>query len=190
MNTTYKLIIILISFSIFQFKAQKPNIGPVEELPCNNYVTNPNIDKFVGTWEGNFNGKHLKISLKKEKINLTSFANLGGYECRDILIGFHIFSENNIELENSFSFITTRAYDNKWTVVGSVYDNNEPNELKIILRHYSKKKSINVFITYLDATHIKITKTENTEGIKVNEPGKPPYDYNISIPSNIILTKQ
>jgi hypothetical protein len=66
-----------------------------------------------------------------------------------------------------------------------------PNKIGGGITHISKKnKNIRYEIEYIDATHIKLVSLKNTEGIKLIFPGEPPHDSSISLPQNIILTKQ
>ncbi|MNW09727.1 hypothetical protein D3C71_2067970 [compost metagenome] len=58
------------------------------------------------------------------------------------------------------------------------------------ITHTSKDKSIKFEIEYIDSTHIKLVELKDYPGLKVNAPGKPSYDWSISLPENIILTKQ
>ncbi len=76
----------------------------------------------------------------------------------------------------------------KGTLLGSSFDN--PNILSGSIQHTTKNKSVRYEIEYIDTTHIKLVKLENYEGIRIDVPEKPPHDSSITLPQNIILTKQ
>ncbi|SUX46137.1 DUF6705 family protein [Chryseobacterium indoltheticum] len=181
----YKIIFILVFIPNCLYQAQsKPNIGEPTLIPCSSYIQDDSIDRFIGTWEGNNNGKTLKLILKKEKIR---DPNTG--ICYDLIFGFHKLIENGVETENSVQFDNTNYLNGKSTILGTTNTNNN-SHLHLSVTHLSKNKNINIIISYIDSEHLKIDASKNFEGIKVNEPGKPPYDYSIAIPSDFTLTKQ
>lgn len=180
MKRIFKLTFILItSLFIFECKAQN-------DLPQDgDNILNNNINKFVGTWNWSENGKSLQIILKKENVKLRVGMNLRA----DVLIGFHKYIENGVEIENSTQYSNTNYIDNKSTIFGGA-GKNETNTINGGIRHITKNKSIKFEIEYIDSTHIKLVELKDYPGLRVNVPGKPPYDWSISLPQNIILTKQ
>lgn len=159
-------------------------------ITCDEYTQNSELDKFVGVWIGIINGKSITLKLKKVKIHVPSLIpSFSENKCYDAIFGFHKFINNGTELENTLAFSTSTIYEKKWTVLGSTEEYNT-NILNGTLEHPSKRKSVQFKISYIDATHIKIESLENLPGIKPTFPGEFPYDSSISLPSNIVLTKQ
>jgi hypothetical protein len=68
--------------------------------------------------------------------------------------------------------------------------NGFPNILHGGIYHKSKNKFVEFEIEYIDSTHIKLLSLKNKPGTKVTIQGQPPFDWSISLPQNIILTKQ
>lgn len=180
---TMKNIITIIIFNItllfsMSCKAQIPNDG--------DNVLNNHINKFVGTWNWSLGNDSFQLILKKENVKLPFGNNIYG----DKIIGFHKFINNGSIIENSTQYSSeTFSYTGNSTIYGST-ENNNSNILSGNITHLSKNKSIRFIIEYIDATHIKLVKLENTSGIRFKLPGKPPFDGSITIPKNIILTKQ
>nr|WP_314494121.1 DUF6705 family protein [uncultured Chryseobacterium sp.] len=170
--------VILICLISINCKSQQWDITP----GSNNL--NNNINKFIGTWNWSEGGKSFQLILKKESIKLPMTGNVRG----EMLYGFHKYVDNNAVIENSTQFAGTTYLDKKSTVLGSSYDN--PNIIKGNIQHIAKNKGVNMIIEYIDATHIKLLSLKNFEGTKVNFPGETPYDSSITLPQNIILTKQ
>lgn len=148
-------------------------------------VLDPHIDKFVGTWKWQEGNNSLTLIIKKENI---LFPNLQDIRA-DWVVGFHKFVKNGVTLEDSTMYSNTTFSDKKHTVSGKT-KYNHPNILVGGIGHKSKKKYVNYEIEYIDPTHIKIISLKNPEGTRVRAPGEPPFDWSISLPSNIILTKQ
>ncbi len=159
-------------------KAQIPQDG--------DNILNNHINKFVGTWNWSAGGKSLQLVLKKENVKQP----FGNNIYADVIIGFHKYMDNGSTIENSTQYSSeTFSMQGNSTIYGST-ENNNPNKLSGGMTHKSKNKSINFEIEYIDANHIKIVKLKNRSGMKVTVPGQPPYDWSISLPQNIILTKQ
>ncbi|KFE97367.1 hypothetical protein IX38_20490 [Chryseobacterium luteum] len=123
--------------------------------------------------------------LKKE-INTQPFKN-DTHTLLDSLIGFHKIYKNGQIMEDSTPFNNTGFIDEKQSSVGNT-DNDDTNLLVLFMSH--KNKGIRMKITYVDATHIKITEVKNQEGARFIFPGQEPTDWSIDIPQDIILTKQ
>lgn len=150
-------------------------------------ILNLDIDKFVGTWYWEGTGKSLKFILKKENVDFMPITKMD-YKA-DLIVGFHKFVENGIIIEDSTPYYKTFYNDKKKTVSGCT-EKNDPGLLTGNIHHKSKKKLVNFKIQFLDNNHIKLLEVKNTHGIKVWQEGETPYDSSISLPSNIILTRQ
>ncbi len=150
-------------------------------------IKNNDINKFIGTWKWEYEKETLIFILKKENI-LHSF---GKNIREDMIIGFHDLSKNGqiIETSTQYSYTNYSLKNNKSTIYASTNKHN-PNILSGSINHLSKNKTVNFEIEYLDYNKIKLKKIENRGGIKINTQGKPAYDWSISLPQNIILTRQ
>lgn len=144
------------------------------------------VDKFVGTWLWIDGNNSFKITLKKEHVSFMPLTKVDIYS--DVLYGFHKMIKNSIVEESSLDFSNTTFQDKKWTILTSS-DDEKPNILRGTIRHLSKNKSVVLIIEYIDANHIKIISIKNSEGVKFSTPDNP-YDSSISLPENIILTRQ
>ncbi|QDP86252.1 hypothetical protein FNJ88_12095 [Chryseobacterium sp. SNU WT5] len=141
-------------------------------------ISDPYVDKFIGTWEWKNGNNNLVLILKKENIlyptGMTS----------DVILGFHQLIENGNVIEDNISFSNTNFNNRKWSILGNSDDNNS-NLLVVGIIHKAKNKGIESEIQYIDSTHIKIISIKNSPGTKLK-----PYDKTISLPQNIILIKQ
>ena len=140
----------------------------------------PYIDKFVGTWKWENGNNSLILFLKKENISLPVLNNVHS----DILFGFHKFIQNGTIIEDNLGFSYTSFNEKKSSILGNSEDNNHDRVL-LYMDHISKKKNIDIIIQYIDLSHIKIISVKNPSGTKLK-----PYDKTISLPQDIILTKQ
>lgn len=191
MKTIIKTTILLIMGLMFNNILAQP-AGNLTFTPftCDEYIQKPENEKFVGTWLGSANGKTILLELKNMKVNYSSL--IPSYTentCIDLIYGFHQYLNNGNELESTLSYSNTTIYDKKNSILGASNVDN-PNIFTGTLIHQSKNKSVKFVISYIDPTQIKIESLINLPGVKINEPGKPPYDSSITLPSNIILTKQ
>ncbi|MDH6250468.1 hypothetical protein M2347_000195 [Chryseobacterium sp. H1D6B] len=149
-------------------------------------ILNTSADKFIGTWIWTNGNDSFELILKKENILLP----IGNNIRADALYGFHKYIKNNVEIENSTQYAATTYVQKKSTLL-AIGKDNTPNDLGgVVIIHISKNKSVKAQIDYIDANHIKLVKVENLAGTKVSFEGQPPYDSSISLPQNIILTKQ
>lgn len=161
--------------------AQELNFTPGAVNP------NPNLDKFIGTWKWQSGNKSFTIVLKKQNITLPP---INKNVTADIIYGFHQYNNGNEIFESSMSFQSTNFNDKKSTILslGSISTNY--NELNGTISHLSKNKSVNFEIEYINATQIKLVSLKNPPGIKLVIGNQPDYDWEITLPQNIILTKQ
>lgn len=149
---------------------------------ANNF--NNNINKFIGSWIWTDGIESLQLIFKKENILLPIQGNVKA----DLLFGYHKYIKNNVTVENSTQFSSANYTDKKSTLLGNTYDN--PNKISGSIRHIIRNKSVEYDIDYIDATHIRLVSLKNYEGIRITVAGEPPYDSSITLPQNIILTKQ
>ncbi|MDH6250466.1 hypothetical protein M2347_000193 [Chryseobacterium sp. H1D6B] len=180
MKNIFKFLLITIGM-LLNHNCQAQNNPPQD----GDNILNNNLDKFVGTWKWEENGKSLEIILKKENVKIPVNMNLHG----DVLYGYHEYKINGSIIESSKSYINSNFYDKKHSLF-TMGSQDSPDQLKLGITHLSKNKAVNSIIQYIDANHIKLVKVENYAGTKVSFEGQPPYDSSISLPQNIILTKQ
>ncbi len=175
LKSVFTFIVLLMSFNC---KAQNyPQDG--------DNIHNSNLNKFVGTWIWANGTESLVLIFKRENVKLP----IGNNIKADVLYGFHQYKQNNIVIESSTAYSNTTYADRKQTISG-MGDTDFPNKIGGGIGHLSKNKSVRYEIEYIDATHIELVKLENYPGIKIDLPGKPPFDYSIALPQNIILVKQ
>lgn len=171
------IFLILVCLLYLNCVAQFPNAG--------DNVKNDNVDKFIGTWLWHNGNDSLLFIFKKENVYVK------GFDIHmDVLIGFHKFVKNGVVIENSTEYINTWQNDGHSTLYGGTDRIVNLNTLTTFIEHTSKNKSVNAEIQYIDSNHIKIISIENPEGMKIRFPGEAPYDWSISIPTNIIFTRQ
>ncbi len=187
-NEKMKNIIIIILIG-FLFMSSTLNCKAQSNFPQDgDNIVNNHINKFVGTWVWTSGNTSLQLVLKKENVKQPYGNNIYA----DVIIGFHKYTDNGNIIENStqysnetFSF----SYKGNSTIYGST-EESKPNTLNGGMTHLSKNKNLTFQIEYIDATHIKLVKLKNTAGIKFRKPTDPPFDGTITLPQNIILTKQ
>ncbi|MFY1044987.1 DUF6705 family protein [Chryseobacterium sp. GP-SGM7] len=173
--------IIFLIFALFMIDINAQNTLP----QSGDNILDPNADKFMGTWLWQNGNNSLKLTFKKENILLPFPDNVHS----DWVIGFHKFVSNGSTIEDSSMFANTNYVDKKNTVVAGS-KNGFPNILHGGIYHKSKNKFVEFEIEYIDSTHIKLLSLKNKPGTKVTIQGQSPFDWSISLPQNIILTKQ
>jgi len=173
--------IIFLIFALFMININAQNTLP---QPGDN-ILDPYADKFMGTWKWESGNNSLTLIMKKENV-LVPFPN---NVHADWVIGFHKFVNNGLTIEDTTMFSNTNYNDKKNTIVAGSKD-GYPNILHGGIYHKSKNKFIEFEIEYIDSTHIKILSLKNRPGTKITIQGQPPFDWSISLPQNIILTKQ
>ena len=162
------------------------NITKAQNYPQpNTSKTDANLNKFVGTWIWQNGNNSFTLILKKENALMPFPENYH----EEHIIGFHKYVNNGVVIENFLTVSNTNFSDKKWTIFSSI-DNSNSNILSGSIFHATKDKSVQFEIEYIDATHIKLLSLKNRPGLKVSAPGQPPFDWSITLPQNIILTKQ
>jgi len=166
-------------------EAQKTNL---EILPCSGYTANPELDKFVGTWNWTDGYKSFTMTLKKEKV-FDMMAD--DHSCKDILYGFHEYTQNASVVESSLSFQATTFYEGKKTIYMPGYI-DKSNILHGGITNISRTNNrLNLKLQFMDSTHLKMKPYILYGGIRMYAPGQPiPTDVSINLPQDIILTKQ
>ncbi|MFN4286742.1 MAG: DUF6705 family protein [Lacibacter sp.] len=149
----------------------------------NGNITNPTLDKFVGTWLWTNGVVTLKIILKKENILLPFPENSRA----DAIVGFHIFKQGNNIIESSMGYIHTNHNDKYYSILGGNsgvgFDN--PNEIGCSIRNIAKNKSGELTLIINSSLDKLVWTLKNYEGVKIG-----PYDYSFSYPRTFVLIRQ
>jgi len=155
--------------------------------------TNPNLDKYMGIWKWEANNKSFTIVLKKQNIVLPPASrNVKA----DIIYGFHEYTDGLLIIESSLNNVNSTYNDMNFSIFGGLSSFGLNNTLSGNITHLSKngslgsEKEVDFKIEYIDSTHIKLVSLKNPPGTKLVLTGQPDYDWSISLPQNIILTKQ
>ncbi|MFY1047272.1 DUF6705 family protein [Chryseobacterium sp. GP-SGM7] len=173
--------IIFLIFALFMININAQNTLP---QPGDN-ILDPNADKFMGTWKWENGNSSFTLIMHKENVLVPFPDNVHA----DWVIGFHKFINNGSIIEDFSMFSNTNFNDKKKSIVAKS-KNGFPNILHGYMQHKSKNKSVEFEIEYIDSTHIKLLSLKNKPGTKVTIQGQPAFDWSISLPQNIILTKQ
>lgn len=148
-------------------------------------ILDPGADKFVGNWLWQEGTTSLTIILKKENVLIPFIKDVRA----DFTLGYHKFIKDGIVVED-YTMFSNKNFSDKKNSITSGTDSDNRNILNGYIIHSSKDKSIKFELEYIDANHIKLRNLKNKEGVKIRVPGQPAYDWSISLPQNIILTRQ
>lgn len=145
------------------------------------YITNSNIDKFVGTWKWSTGNEEVTIQLKKVK-----FLNNSPAYFDDVLFGSHTYIKNGVIVESSMSDFPLLGPAKK----GSIYLWNIPEEgaNKVVgnLWDISKSKDVKLTLEFLPGTTPTLQWKLNTyDGLVIQ-----PTPEGLTLPRNILLVKQ
>lgn len=180
--------IIKIQISIFMLLlsqlmlSQRAIINPV---PCSSYTPNTLMDKFTGHWKWLSGNDSFEMILKKEKIfNIIKDDN----SCLDKIIGFHQYVKNGIVIESSLQNQNSNFNQDLMSIYGSAVIPGDILWAGIDI--LSNGNNVKMEVEYIDANHIKIISLKNDPGVKLYLPGQVIPSSEITLPQNIILTKQ
>ncbi len=170
------LIILFILFSANKIKAQNyPQAG--------DYITNTNIDKFVGTWCWYSNTDTLILKLIKVKMNFT----LPNYE-KDLLIGVYKYVKAGILIEDYLpSFPSLISNFKLRKIMLSNYETDDgPNLVIGTLKDTKKLKLVNLKLTFNSSLTPTLTWLCTPENALISGP----QELGTTMPKNLLLTKQ
>lgn len=153
-------------------------------------TTNPELDKFVGTWRWTSGNDTVIIVLQKQVTNLPT-----GTSSNEILVGWHKYVENGQLIQSSLQYIG-QDINNENIPLG--------NDLNITLYGFTKSptemwfvrfwdltlhKNCNLFLKLLPNTTTQATwKLTNPNGTRYSGPSG---TYNqFTLPIDLVLTKQ
>jgi len=151
------------------------------------HISDPEADKFEGTWKWGNNINGVILIMKKE--NDINIFGQNDNSTLDAIIGFHKIYKNGFLTEDTTMFSNTNFIDKKKSFIANTSIHTpDPNELRVWMTH--KNKNIEMKIVYVDPTHLKIIEVGNIEGVRLILPSQTAPSSAIDIPNNIILTKQ
>jgi hypothetical protein len=181
-----KSVLLLIIFTVISFKSQSPvfTLGqsPVN-LPMNSYIkdTNNILNKFVGTWLYNQNGKMFTMSInKQEMIDFNEYY-------KDMLFGNFKYQINNSLIANTFGKTGFKS-----GITGATLWEGNPNKVTLFFDDPERPKmSARVTLTYsningIEKLHwdLKLTGYVSSRDPNMN----PATDFRV--PTNVELIKQ
>ncbi|WP_368407658.1 DUF6705 family protein [Chryseobacterium edaphi] len=179
-------LIILLLFTSHFAKSQQlsPNVT-ITPMQCSSYIPNPLMDKFVGHWKWTSSNNSFEMILKKEKTyNIIE----DDHSCVDYIIGFHQYIKNGVIIENSLQHQNTNFSQKLKSIFGAGVI---PGDILWAgIDNLSTGSHVKMEVEYIDATHIKIKSIKNYPGTKLYLPGETIPSSEITLPQNIILTKQ
>lgn len=173
MKNIFYLLNIVLCFSFNSYYSQ--NVAQ--------YRSDPDLDKFVGTWKWGNTTNGLILIMKKEN-NIKISKNVNDNNKFDIIVGFHKLYKNGQVIDDSTMNSSTNFADKKNSFTALTQD----DILQLSMSH--RNKAIRIKIDYIDSSHIKIVEVKNPEGARFKLPGENSTDWSIDIPQDIILTKQ
>jgi len=139
------------------------------------------LDKFVGTWVYNKDGREVKIILKKVKkrVNLEN-------AYIDVIEGYHIYKLNNKNIENY------QERNKASLTMGYIQEREKPDRLIITVSDSIKNKTGAALITFLPGNPDKIRwgLRDNREGFIVHKPGEPKFDKSFTLPEIMIFERE
>ncbi|WP_123885809.1 DUF6705 family protein [Chryseobacterium indoltheticum] len=179
----YILIALAVLFTNLSF-AQK-NLNPIQEIPCSNYTPKPQFDKFTGHWKWTSGNDSFEMVLKKEK---TFNILVSDHSCVDYIIGFHQYVKNGIIIESSLQHQNTNFGQNLLSIFGVGVSPDEILSAGVDI--LSNGNYVKMELEYIDVNHVKIKSLNTYPGTKLHLPGQTIPSSEITLPQDIILTKQ
>jgi hypothetical protein len=138
------------------------------------------LDKFVGTWVYNKDGKEIKIILNKikKRVNLKDVY-------IDVIEGYHSFKVNNKNIENYQG-------SNKMSLsMGYIQEREKPDRLLITVSDSIKNKTGIALITFIPGNPDKIRwGLRNNREFIIHKPGEREFDKTFTLPESLILERE
>lgn len=169
---------ILILFSILLTSCCRMVAQP--PAPGSNVINN-NINKFEGTWQWVSGNDTLILKLKKLNTSFDTYT-------EDVLMGVHKYVKNGVIIEDALNRFDSIIINLKKRTV-LLYQNQGDDTSKVIgsLKDLTKKKTNNLFLQFINGTPPTLVwHLETAEGAFID----PNFQYGLTMPKDIILTKQ
>jgi hypothetical protein len=155
-----------------EVQAQPPTPG--------SYEPNTHVDKLVGTWRWTSGADYVELKLLKLQHD-------NGVYTTDVIMGSHIYVRNGVIIESSMSDYGNIVTDHKKTTIYVFNINTGPDNFEGQMKDLSKNKSVTVKLLFMPgnpsqlAMHLEPAERVATE---------PNFQYGLTLPQDIILTKQ
>ena len=168
------LFIVIFLFSgCYTLQAQPPAPG--------SNVTNNYINKFEGTWKWINGSDTLVLILMKKNESFTNYS-------ADVLLGVHKYVQNGVTIQDVLYKFDSISYNYKnSSLMLSWYQNMDTTKVKGAIKDLTKKKTNNLYLQYIDGTPpTLIWHLKTAEGTFID----PNFQYGLTMPKDLILTKQ
>jgi hypothetical protein len=173
-----KHILFIFLFNLFFLNSKAQNF-PAQ----GSYITNNTMGAFHGTWLWVSGMDTVKIYLITKKIH---FTDNDGFDI-DCIVGWHVYKRGNVVIESNYANINNTS-TNSLTCSNEI-DTPDPLKVKGDFKDLTKNKHGNVTLTLNAAGNQLTWKLENSPGAKYRRSTDPPYDWNFTLPENIVFTK-
>ena len=166
----------MLSYFFLQVVLCKPN----PPAPGSN-VTNNYINKFEGTWLWTSGNDTLILKLKKKN------EEFGDYT-EDVLLGVHKYVKNGVVFDDALNkYDSMVLYYKKSTTLLNQNQGMDTSKVIGSIKDLTKKKRNNLFLQYVDGIPpTLIWHLKTAEGTFID----PNFQYGLTMPKDLILTKQ
>jgi hypothetical protein len=170
-----KKFLLILQFALFY------SISNGQPPPAGSYITNNEVNKLEGTWKWVSGTDEVILKLKKFRTTITDYD-------EDVILGSHSYIKNGVIIENSLGDFEDIPINQKLrTVFIYLVTSTDPNKFQGSLKDISKHKRIEMHIIYTPGSpptiSLRLTQPELTSL-------DPNFQYGITLPADIILTKQ
>ena len=167
------LLISVILTGCCRMIAQPPAPGSI--------VTNNYINKFEGTWLWVSGNDTLILKLKKTNKSFGDFT-------KDVLLGVHKYVKNGVVFDDALNkYDSMVLYYKKSTVLLSQNQGLDTSKVLGSINDLTKKKTNNLYLQYIVGTPpTLIWHLKTAEGTFID----PNFQYGLTMPKDLILTKQ
>ncbi len=166
-------IVIFLFPGCYTLQAQPPAPG--------SNVTNNYINKFEGTWQWVSGNDTLILKLKKTNKNFDDYT-------EDVLLGVHKYIKNGVVFDDALNkYDSMVLYNKKRTVLLNQNQGMDTSKVIGSIKDLTKKKRNELFLQYVPGTPpTLIWHLKTAEGTFID----PNFQYGLTMPKDLILTKQ
>ncbi|MDH6252193.1 hypothetical protein M2347_001920 [Chryseobacterium sp. H1D6B] len=189
-NITKILLVIILIFITSSCKAQSYPLDYKGDVPDGAYYkdTNNELDKFVGLWKGNWNGKTLYLELKKIKHKV----GINSYTYWDMILGERkiVAANGSVEIDRISNF--DNEHPEFWGM-GINLKNGSQETLTFSPKNMCRKMAkliITSFTTSQMTLHFEYEPSAIDPNCQHNAYVDQHGDFPINFPKDIVLTKQ
>jgi len=142
-------------------------------------IHSPNLNKFVGTWTYNKDGKEFEITLYVATVKIPN-QNV----TVDAIEGFHVYKLNGNNVDVSKGRPNPSFH-------GNVEDRTDPNTILFSFFDELKQKSADGIMTFIPGNPDKVTwHLRNPDGLKIRTNGQAKFDTAFTVPDHITLDRK